>query len=252
MLRDALMALVDLGQKAKSVELVTHEKLPDKVFVRHGEELEEHDVPPPRRSSEIHDLADLIKYLQSGIAPYPEVYVSRESVRAYLHREDRRDQVFMPMTLTHRFSTLWGLANKVTHFSPKEAIALLRFDLYGNHSPAMISALRKVDFTRRNTGENVTEHGRESLGRSVEAEVQQAAEIPDEFLVSVPIYQEAGLRSFEVTARVCVYLDAQNEAIRLIPLKDEIEASWGNILGEIRDSISNQSPGGPVYRGHAG
>ena len=95
------------------------------------------------------------------------------------------------------------------HFTVSEVVKFLRFGLSGATEVAARS-LARVDFSRKSDGAHEAGHGRESLGKSVEAVVQQSETIPEEFEVRCPVYMNPGLRDLtSVSVRVGIYLDVE-------------------------------------------
>ena len=175
MLAEAIKAIVELGQDSAAVDFHAHPALPNRVFIRHGDELLEKDAPPPLRNHQLEGFDDLVRALEDeAIAPAPEVYVSRVAVVALLNRGERREAVSVKLVETDRFKILRRLQSAPALMDPKQVIKLLRFDLHSVNAEAVIQGLRKVNFTRTSSGASNVEHGRETLGRSVEASVQQA------------------------------------------------------------------------------
>lgn len=245
---ETLEAVLDLKETADSFQY--HEGvLPEKVFVRHGSNLEVFDVPPPRRAHEILTFGDFCEaMLDTAISDAPEVYHDHERIVGLLDRKDRRSYVCMPLIQTARWGTLCGL-QAGRDYPVQEAVKAMRFELHGTGIDPVITALRKVDFTRTSSGRSSVEHGREDLGRSVESAVQSADSIPEEFKVATPIYQNSGLRGSIETVRVGVFLDVHGEQVHLRTLADELpqavcraQAAIGAALREALGSV-------PVFNG---
>lgn len=132
---------------------------------------------------------------------------------------------------------------------PRDAVKMLRLDLHGGKHEAVIQALSQVDFTRNSTGRSHVEHGRESLGKSVEASVQQADKVPKEFTVGVPVWTNNGFTRYSVLLTFGVFLDLDNQAVELRVLSDEcqrvVNQSLLAVVADLRDSLPNV----PVFLG---
>lgn len=246
MIAEAIDRIQKLAHDASRTQILANEDLPGVVFLRHGDELREIQVPPPRRFPAVLTLTDLVAMLMHADFPRSEVYVSHGQVEAFLDRDDRRETVVLPLAKTARLERIEALMAEPA-LTQSAAIKMLRFELYGPHAASLVTALRRVDFTRKSTGGRTVEHGKESLGRSVEAEVQQAGDIPDEFRVTLPVYQGVG---FEASFTVGLHLDLAAERIELIPRADEVEAARLAVLGQIRELVA-EKVGCPAFIGQA-
>lgn len=250
MLAEFIEAIGQLAQKADRPQLVVHERLPDVVFTRsEGGIAEALDVPPPRRLHKLLGLADVIAAAKDTvIAPSPEIYHGPSGICVLLNRACRRDTVSMPFDVSVRYQALKQLQGG-KGFSPNEVVKLLRYMLHGTGIEAVVQALRRINFDRTGSGASETRHGRETLGRSVEAAVQQADSVPEEFVVSTPVYTNAGLREAIVKVKVSIYLDVMNEKIELGTLPDEIEAAQVAVQRFIHDALVEALPGVPIFHG---
>jgi len=116
----------------------------------------------------------------------------------------------------------------------------------------VITALRQIDFTRTSAGKSHVEHGKESLGRSVEAAVQQADKVPEDFVVRVPVYTNPGAGAFLVEVRVMLYLDLEGQQVVLQTMPDELEKAHQVAQARLHEAlVANCPKGTPVFYGQA-
>ena len=250
MLAEAIAKIVGLGQAAKQVEFFTHAGLPQSVFVRHGDELEEKAVPPPLRQHTLGGFADLIQALtDKAIAPAPEVYISESSVVGLLDRADRRERVSVPLTCSARLLQCAQMQAKPRAFSPREAVKFLRMELHGANLGTVIQALSRIDFKRQVGASSDVAHGRETLGRSVEAAVQQAEAVPQEFHAYVPVWTTPGFTDYPQAIHFGLFLDMEAGQVELRVLSDETERAMGAALATAAADIRKALPGVPVFVG---
>lgn len=249
MLAELFDRIVRLGRDAESVSLHSIEADPRVVLVRHGSELETRSLPPPLRDATLQGLDDVVSFIgSSGRAPRPELYYSDAGVRVLLDAEDRREQATLALAESARFDLLRELTTPKS-FGQREAVKFLRYRLAGTNVDHVVSALRQIDFSRRSSGAGTVEHGKESLGRSVEAAVQQADRIPDAFEVTTPVWTNPGLRQITATVTVGLYLDLEKPAIELGVLPDEIESALCTALEELRRLLAERLPEVPLFHG---
>lgn len=248
MLADAIKTIVGLGQAARSIEVLTHPSLPDQLFVRHGDQLIEHFVPPPPRKPTLAGLQDVFAMLRKkGIARNPEVYVGSSGVVAFLDGEDREERLTMPLTESARFKLCQDIERQPRAYAPRDLVRFLRQTLWGVDA-SVIQSLSRIDFTRTSTGKTDVRHGRETLGRTVEAVVQQAEQVPESFTVSVPIWTTPGCywsRPIEFS----IYLDVEKGAVELSVLSDSCTAARNGALSELRNALAEDLGEVPVFMG---
>lgn len=249
MLAELIRELVGLGQKTVEVELHTTPELPRKVFLQHGQSLQEIDAPPPLRQHRLESFDDLVRaLLDPAVCFAPEVYACSTKVAVLLDRSDRREVIEVALAESKRFA-LCGALQTPRALQPKEAVKMLRFDLHGGNVGHIIQQLSRVDFVRTSTGKSHVEHGRESLGRAVEASVQQADKVDDRFFLAVPVWSTAGFNRFGVQVEFGIYLDLENQAIELRVLPDEIERCRNLAVAALVSELRAQCPEVPVFTG---
>lgn len=249
MLADAIKALVELGHRAKAVDVVTHPSLPHTVFLRHGDELQEHCVLSPPRNPTLAGLQDVFAMLRKkGIARNPEVYVGSSGVVAFLDGEDREERLTMPLTESARFRLCQDIERQPRSFAPRDLVRFLRQMLWGGANNHLIQSLSRLDFTRTSTGKTDVKHGRETLGRTVEAVVQQADEVPESFIAHVPIWTTPGC-SWSRPIECGIYLDVEKGAVELSVLSDSCTAARNGALSELRDALVEALGEVPVFMG---
>jgi hypothetical protein len=252
MLAEFIDKIADLAKKSDSVSVGKVPELPGRVFVRHGETLEWIDEPPLRRHHAIRSFTDFVAYVQStDNAAAPQVFHSPSQVVCVMDQTDGRERATMQLNLSERFTAVANLkaCQKVT---PAMAINFLRFEAHGIGCDRLLGALRRVDFTRKGLGASTIEHGKETLGRSVEVAVQQAEDVPDVVDADVPVYTNDGLKMIRVPIRIGVYLDVANESVVLRPLADEIAMAVENAQWQLHKALVEALGEIPVYAGEVG
>lgn len=186
---------------------------------------------PPLRAVKVGALSSLIAYL----APFKDkaqVFLGPLGAVALLDGDDRRESATLALTPTDAWATLSGWT-KWEQFHPETIVKELR----GLDVPTgVVAALRKLDFKRQSGTKIETEHGKESLGRRVEAEVQGADKVPEFFDVDVSVFAEDGCRRV-VTVRVEVYLNVKEETVDLRVTEDRVQRAVAEVLEDIADSI---------------
>lgn len=212
------------------------------------------DIDPPLRSDTVATVSDIVEVIES--AGNPEVWVGNGSTVVLLDRKDRRERVTCLHPESDRFRTLRGLDSVTREFTPAEAIRFLRFELPGDHAAPLIDTLRTVDFTRKSDGRATTEHGRESLGRKVEAQVQGQSAIPETFSVSVNPWGFPGAFSIGAVVAVGIHIDVTKERIVFGVLPDEMANAVFDAREQLFEKIKSSIKANPeiaevpIYIGH--
>ena len=251
MLAEFIDRIRGLAHEADSIQFETHDLLPEKVFLRQGNGVTEHEVRPPYRVHQIGGYSDLVRAMNDeGMVPGDaEIFHNHLAVVAHLDREDRRETLSLGLVQSERWKKLVDLRTGWKG-GVREVVKMLRFDLHSTGTESVLRALSRVDFTRKSDGGANVDHGRESLGKSVEAAVQQADSIPETFMVTCSVYTNPGFRDLSQVQVACgVYLDMQNDQIEIRTLSDEIEAGMNAAQAAIAQKLAEDLPAVPSYFG---
>lgn len=236
MLAEFLAKVVDLArEKTIPHKLDTGSRNASTYLIDGKQQTFLHD--PPKRAARLVGVADLVLALTDPvIAPAPEVYHSEAVVTALLNRDRREDSVSLSLPLTETFGHLMALSHKGTKLSPKDMIKFLR-NSFGLVCPEhVVSALRRIDFTRTSAGKSHVEHGKESLGRSVEAAVQQADQVPEGFVVRTRVYSTPGVHHV-AEVKLSLYLDLDDQAVEIRVLPDELVAAMQGAQAVLHETL---------------
>lgn len=250
MLKEFVDRIAELAKASVRPAVTTHESMPHKAILsRPDGSVEVLDVPPAHRSAKLAGFTDLVAALSpEGMAALPEVYFDANMVFAYMDRHDRRDHASVGLSLSDHAKTVRDLVSGVD-VTPRKARTLFLFDLPGCVSSSVSDALSQVDFSRFVKSGESAAHGRETLGRSVEAAVAQAERIPETFPIQFRVWSTSGFVEHEVTVACGVYLDVENSKIHLRLLAGEWAVAMNRAVSEVGDRLRSALPGVPVYHG---
>jgi hypothetical protein len=245
MLAEFVESIRDLGSKARKVEFFTHPELLGKVFVRDGDKLTVHDMPPPRRLPRIGSYHDLVEALKDPVvAPRPEVYVCPTGVSAFLDREGRRDVLVVELETTAQFDLCAELETP-RKMQPRDLVKLLTLELYGAGHEHVAQAYRSVEFTRTTSGKTAIGPASESLGRSVEAMVKQA-DIPLRFEVVVPVWTTTGFAGYTAVVEFGVHLVHEESVLEVRTLSDSCararNSAVARMIEDLRGALGEDVP----------
>ncbi|GJM43460.1 MAG: hypothetical protein DHS20C21_03020 [Gemmatimonadota bacterium] len=247
MLAEFFDRIVGLGSRASEATVIRDSALPRTLIISKGERIEFRRADTPLRIVTLDSFEDVLALVENeDLAPNPEVYFSESSIWVVLNSEDMRECAILDLRESRRFQTIRALESEPRSFTPKEAVKFIRYELHGVNADSIVAALGRVDFTRRSEGRNHVEHGKESLGRSVEAQVQQADKVPDTFEVTVPVFTNSGVRHTAIV-RCGLYLDLEAERVEIRVLTDEVQFALDTTMGRIRSTLEELTC--PVFNG---
>jgi hypothetical protein len=254
MLSEALELLQATAVDAADARIIGLPLEPRKYLVQHGDNLEYRDIPPPLRNHKVGSVEDLIqlaKDLDVGGNEEQKSIVWHSYCKAVLvvDGNDRRDLATLPLEYGDQFKTLSNLEQK-GWIVQRDLIQLLRVDLKGCITLSnLIENLRKIKFRVSSAGDANVQHGNESLGKSVEAEVSGTDVIPEDVIVNVKVYKNLGeTERFPVCCALDI--DPHEQKFRFRPMADELEVAKQQAQESIRRRLNLGVPEGVnVYFG---
>lgn len=257
MLSEFVQKISELVTESSGLQISWNQDL-DTYFLRHPDgSVHEHRPAPRLRSAGICSLDGLVTAVKDGnICPLPEVYHATNGISVFCDRSNRREALYCPLEKSDKFAYLMNMARKPICMPPKDMIKELRYRL-GDREPngieAVIAGLRRIDFTRRSDGHSHVDHGRESLGKSVEMQVQQSDKIPERFVLSVPVYSTLGFSNHsKVQVDMGLHLNMEEGTVFLAPIADEIRFAINFAHTHIHDAlIAALGNDIPVIHGYA-
>jgi hypothetical protein len=186
---------------------------------------------PRPRAHQVRDLASLAALCHFHATPQApaSVWYSREGVVALLDDGTRRDRVTLGLRASPQMRKLaeWGASpDKVPWQDQATLVRTLRGvfgGAFGGASP--VEAFRRVRFKRGEDGEKVIEHGRSSIGKSLEARLLDAERLPEELAFYVPAFEGDHLGVW-VTVRCLVEVDPKEERFAVVPEAGAVEGAW--------------------------
>lgn len=252
MLLDAINAIVSLtrssSQSKVAIEAGPGQPRPRHFLVDRSDcQVEWLEADPPLRQVTLHGVQDVVKLVEDE--PHAMIFVSRDRVTAILDKNDRREWGTLPMRFSRVFLKLLELEASKPEMTPREVIRLMRFDLPGGHAQGIIDSFRNVDFKRTDAGSIKTEHGREALGRAVEAEVQGVSRIPETFKISVAPFAVPGGRGHDFELTCGIDIDPVAGKVQVRPIADQLDIIVDAALFAIASDFRKLCPEITVIQG---
>lgn len=247
MLAEAIDRISGLARDAAGVEIT--ELGHRKILVASGGSYSEMQRPPKPRNHAATNGASFVSLVNELKAESAIVFVSEGQVVAILDSNDREDRVTLelPHSEAYKAFALLGVPQ-----NQRSVIRMLREELYGAIDLSFLAIIRRLDFTRRNDGNSSVMHGRESLGRSVEATVQSAeGEVPEIVAVQLRVHEVPDLVG-DITFRAAVSVDPTEEKIALRSAGDSFRRAvlenQAKIVSQLEDDFASE-PGVTVVAG---
>lgn len=227
MLAEMIKAIVGLADERMSFKTHLSPDGRTQIVTYPSGETVELAVPNDREYSPV-DLAGFIALLGKVQvhAKSPIVFVNGTHFKGvdavcFFSEEERRDRMLLHVPYSNAFKQLVKLTN---WHKQRDVVFALRDQLFSSAESGLLAKLRSIDFSRKNDGTRTVEHGRESLGRSIENAVQSKnGEIPERTSFHIPMFSTGDFNMFAKNIECTVDLDASNETIRFVPQNDQLE-----------------------------
>lgn len=206
---------------------------------------EKHELPPQRREHTVECLdtfIDAVKHYGTKAS----VWHDDGAIVCLIEDEDRRDTVRLPLAYSDQWAELTAIAGKP--LAQKQLVLFLKQKMRGAIDDTLLAAVRRIEFKRRSDGSGNIQHGKESLGKSIEAEVQGIDAIPEMAVANVAVYSTPGC---EIKSGVGLSLDIDVEAqqFSLTPFADEIPTAINVVQAAIHDLLVESLGDTPVFHG---
>jgi len=244
-IQEAINKIESLVRRAYGAEVLHSSAFPKHVILRKGDELEFKDTPTPMLRQGVTSLRSLC----AAAGPASQFWVSRTHAIVLSDPMDPREWVAMPLYATYPWKLIRELERQRMpgkSFTPRECLRFFRHELGEacNVDSTLAGALSILDFKRMTGLHQGASRERDSFGKSVEVEVQGAAQIPDFTNIRVPMFNNPGCQGIRCDVTLDIILDPEKECVRLVPRPDhvvqaEIRAAE-EVLNEIRDLMGDQ------------
>lgn len=254
---DALAELREMAVRAARPQLLNIEGGPDhiKLYVGPDGVRERLVADPPLRDHELGTLAGLLAFCQATVAgkhegQNPVLWLGPTKLRLVLNDVTRRDSASLALTFSEPLTLLMSGATGHAR-NQADFVRLLRIELAGTLPDAerLLALVRTIRFGVGDDGESVIQHGKESMGRSIRAEVHGLDVLPEEVVLNVRIYANPDIKMVR-PIRCALDIIPASQQFRLVPLPMQIRDAIGGALDELearaRAELADHFP---IYRG---
>lgn len=191
------------------------------------------DVPPELRQHQVSRLSDILVAVERYAATGGSIWHDTQAVVLLIDDEPGRDRVTLPLHFAEQFCAIKKIADGV-NFDQKTFVRWLRHTMNGAGVEAMVPVFRSIEFDRSGRTGGILKHGDESFGRSIEQRVANAADVPEQFAISVPCFDVADLTT-TYRIELTVDIDVQNERFLVTPLPDQVTRA----IQQAEDDVHN-------------
>ena len=247
MIREALEYLfLNNAKRVEPIRILADDPRTDR-FVIDGKITTIQREPRPRSHAprSLDDFAETV--LKFG--DEAEVFFNESSVSARLDGDGQRvDSAVFTLETSDAWNKLSELDEWMTQ---KDFVRLLRIDFGAClHSGVLLDKVRKLKFENGQTVTSEISRRKESLGKSITAEVPGETDLPEVVTLNIAVYKSLGERE-RYSIQCSVEIDPMKlDCFRLLPMPDEMERVQHLAMDSIRARLAESLPGVPAFYGH--
>lgn len=230
----AIATLADLASKKTDARIVEGIAPNDrKKIVQFDGKLQTFDIDPPPRKHAVRTLGDIVTAAnrwqkvqgETDVAPRSGViWIGDASVVLLPNDDDRRDSVSMPLVRTDLWQTLLNLKQNSCVDQPA-MIRLLRTQFAQvAGATELLAKVRLIRFRSAEESNSEMNHGKESLGMSIEREIVGGQDLPEQLEVFVSPWLN-GNAIGPSRVRVDVEIRVADKKFSLRPNPDDLAAA---------------------------
>jgi hypothetical protein len=158
---------------------------------------------------------------------------------------DRRDVAYCMMRTSPQFE--WLKVNGGKNLSQVDIVRALRISLRGavDADSSPLRSIRSLKWNASAEGAAELQHGRESIGKTIQRSVQGFDSIPEEFAVTTSVFENHRATRSRILCAIEVMVSEQ--AFRITPYPSEMDAAMDAALAALRETLGKA--GIPVYCG---
>jgi len=247
---ETLKGIQETAQKAQAAQWIAVND-PRVVHYQINGDVKQFAVPPAVRDHRTLSLDDLVEYATASSESSENgiVWHADNAVTLVVNNADRRDRVVFNLALSREVLALIELEKTGRAGLTQTAfIRLLRITL---GQPAdQVARFRKLAWTASEGNTANVRQAKESLDRSMMAEVSGTDGLPDQIDVVVPVYRQMGERA-RASITCAIEIDAPNQTLELMPLPGVIDRVIQDAQASIHERLGRglAATAIPVYYG---
>lgn len=249
MLKEALELIQKSARDAADLKsLYTENPHQTRVLLRDGV-IDVVQAAFPPRKHEVYDLQSLADWSVRTDSTTAVIWHNDEQVVLVLDDAAYRENtVELPLPKHPKFSALERLDESLPK-TQKELLSFLRLNLKAEIDaavPGFIGLLREIRIAQQSTGSAAVQHGRESMGRTIDNSVTGADAIPEDFSVQVPLWLHLDCR---VELEMAFDIDVEQAKFALRPKPGELEKALADGQHWLHNRLVAECADAVVYFG---
>lgn len=256
--KDAIMQIETTAVKAAGVSVVKPGAEPAHVYflAKPDGSIEQREAEPAPIAAVLADLPAAIAVAKAWAGEADTdvaVWYSRDQVVVLRQQLIRRDRATLTLRKSATFKAICELDDADDEpMSQKDFIWLLRSKmpnaLLRNH-PNFITTLRQIKASSGGESLGDVQHGRESLGRSVNASVTATGDLPEVLMLTTPVYVDPEIDHNELTIACTLKIEPAEVKFALVPQPDAVELAAQAAEKFVGDYLSSELGAIPVFHG---
>lgn len=247
---EAIREITKMADQARKVKFVQAAAEPAHKYWYVGpdgqSELMEADPPLLRRRLDRpEDVVVFVEKLGDDERAQAAVFYDEKQIVCLPDAEDSRRRLVCKLDYTPQFA--WLLNESKTPLSQRDFVRLLRITFRGCYDlyPHLLALIRNLKWTGTSEAGAALVHGRESLGRAIESQVSGADSIPEELVLTVPIWRQYGTMT-QIACAVEIF--PQEQHFKLTPYPMQMDDALDDGLASLQNTLAAGDVS--VYRGH--
>lgn len=238
--------LLKTGERLKKQELIEYPNNPEKRILLAGGTHTIIDTPRElaKREHTVETVADFVEAYNElilkakGPKPSP-VWFDSNRVRVFIDDRFRDESIELELPPSHQLNLLAAWDEPAEYDQPR-LIRVLRHDLARCINSNVLAAFRTLSWQSIKNTKAVLEQNKQSLDADIQQHVSQA--IPEEFAVSVPLFDHVDFRQATVPLTVTVDLVFERNAFKLQLLPGDYAAAVAAATETVRERLAAALP----------
>lgn len=262
--RDAIVEIQDTAVKANGQRIFKGLPEPDDIYLllQPDGSLKKQQAEREQHRIRLDSLRAVVDFVQQVAAEKrrPTVWYGPGGIFVTFNPQTRPgDAAGMPLEFSVEYAVLRLMRSEKSWLKQADLVKALRVDLAKtlSNQPELLTTVRTIKAATAKTAEGDVQHGRESLGLSVNAAVTGSGPLPEQVMLAIEVFDEPGLGPARVRWPVCCALLIEPTEVRfaLWPLPGEIEQALDNAVEHIGTELRTLLGGQegepvPIFRGH--
>lgn len=198
---------------------------------------------PDWHNEKLATPAELGRFIKDHKADGSTTFYDESRIAFVYDLDDRRSVATCDLPLSPQYAWLKTQSGKP--MNQRDFVRTLRIVFQGCHDGSVLNLVRNLKFTSAGEVAGVVQQGRESMQKSIMAEVRGEAAIPEAMTLTVPIFENYGYNA-QVACALEVMADSM--CFNLTPFPMALKRSINEALDDIANLLQGEGMP-PVYRG---